>query len=288
MPILSSFGGGSIRGFAARQAIGGPGFIDWGTGAPTFAASSSYTVSEVDGHFGMHTDSFGRYVIIQSRGYNSNGGPPYYNIYIPIIEGGLDLANRFRVYYPNPEPEENSFGGLTDTIRGLHWHHKYGDAQQTAWQLPAALTGLSAGVTPSISGDQTLTATSFITSINIGNNDGGHHDGYNDVYYYAGRNDPELGYRAAGTSGTLDGTISLQGRNAYGVTKDPSSGYFLFAYRAQGFDMLSPGGGVDLTYASSSQFSSVEDVVVGWTGDAYLLQSGPDGTSPSLQRFRRY
>ena len=71
------------------------GYKDWGGDEPVFTITNSpttYQCSDAQGHFGMSTDSWCRYVIIWPRSAYGDGYRRHC-IWIPITETGLDLNN---------------------------------------------------------------------------------------------------------------------------------------------------------------------------------------------------
>ena len=164
--------------------------------------------------------------------------------------------------------------------------------------MPSTLTGLAAGNFSTIaSGSDTDLGSSSDSSLTLpGNNrnDGGHHDGWNDLYYFAGRlNGTIYRYDPANSTWTTLTEYSTSDEK-YGISKDPSSNYFVSARRQRGFNLHNGANGQLIgTYLEGAtginQATSwdSEDVIIGWTGDAYTFEAGADGSSPCLQRWVR-
>ena len=287
-----------MRNHYVRAAAGGQdlGYVDWGGDEPVFTITNSpttYQLSDAHSHFGMCTDSWCRYVIIFPRSSNTSGYRSHC-IWIPITETGLDLTNRFYTEIDY----QNSFGGLVDTVRGKLYQCKYNSVDIREYNLPTTLTGLEAGEFSTITSgsDTDLGAGSWWSEEPPANNynDGGHHDGWNDLYYFAGRiNGTIYRYDPTNTTWATLTEYSTSDKK-YGISKDPSSNYFVSALRERGFQLHNGANGQIIdTYAESNisttqaPFDS-EDVIIGWTGDAYTFRKGTGGNAnPVLQRWVR-
>lgn len=264
------------------------GYTDWGGGQPawntsytTYSINSpSYSGLNIGGHYGMTTDSFHRYLIFTNRFSNSD-----YTIFVPIeANGSPNFTNRFGVM----PVYDNYFGACVDTVRGRIYHTPYSSGARLRGQdLPSTLTGLSAGGYANISGNTRYT----LASENAPNLDypvgppcdGGYHDGWNDMYYFTDRSSARVySYNPNTASWTNLGTGSGNGK--YGICRDPSSNYFVYARREPGWRMINGLVGADInTYSNASNTSGFEDVVITWNGDLW----GWVGTGQSVYRFTR-
>ena len=281
MKSMSGFGGGVAS--LGMRGISDPGYTDWGGGLPVWDKTSStvYTINspsysglDISIHYGMTTDSFNRYLIFTNR----FGGTSDYTIWVPITDTGApDFNARFGVLPPN----YNYFGALADTVRGRIYHCEYSNGNLVGQDLPSTLSGLSAGNYASISGNTkyTLAAENApnLTWPGTSAVDGGYHDGWNDIYYFVGRNNTSLfSYNPNTSSWTNHGSGS--GWNAkYGICKDPSSNYFIYSRRDVGWEMFNGVNGSNITtYASgfTSFPNNAEDSIIAWNGDVYTWYAG--------------
>ena len=277
---MTGFGGGVAS--LSVTGISDPGYVDWGGGLPAWDKSSSVTYSinspsysglDISSHYGMTTDSFNRYLIFTNRMSSSD-----YTIWVPItISGAPDFSARFGVM----PPSNNQFGALADTVRGRIYHCEYSNGYLIGQDLPAALTGLSQGNYANVSGNTLFTLPSQnapnLSFPGTAPSDGGYHDGWNDIYYFVGRNDSNLhSYNPNTSSWTNHGSGS--GWNTfYGICKDPSSNYFIYSNRNVGWDMFQGYTGANIsTYTSgfTSFPSNSEDSIIAWNGDVYTWYAG--------------
>ena len=112
--------------------------------------------------------------------------------------------------------------------------------------------------------------------------DGGYHDGWNDMYYFVGRNESRTHYYNPSTSSWANTSYyaTASGHSGwYGICRDPSSNYFVYATRdvgwwmTNGFNYGNNSSALINTYTSgfTQAFpNNSEDVVIGWNGDIYV------------------
>ena len=326
-----------MRSHRLRAAAGnssGSWFVDWGGGLPVWDTQTGYVVYQNisnpsmtgldivwNDHYGMTTDSYHRYLIFTNRNTNSN-----YTIWVPLVGtagGGVgSVYPDFSARFGTMNAYGNYFGGLADTVRGRMYMTEYAQGYLIGQDLPSTLTNVPAGAYTSgssISGGTTYTLANesglFLDSsgnrgywsglANQGPCDGGYHDVQNDIYYFVGRNANDVRYYdvVAGTWhwGNNVTTVPLVSGRYHGICGDPSSNYFVYSLRNQGFYMSNGINGNTITtygtggsdsygnplgnhsYVSGTMCSSVEDVVIGWNGDIFAWCSG----SQQLYQFTR-
>jgi len=272
-------------------------FTDWGGDTPVW--NTSYTRYNIDNsnspnpsdsifnpgqHYGMCTDSWGRYMILTQRSWpesSGSNGSDEGSIWIPITSSGPNLAGRFvtRLHF------WNSFGGLVDTIRGSYYQARYNTSDNYKYDLPSALIGANSSPTAGSNWDLTPYDASGTLNYNSNNNDGGCHDGWNDMYYFTGRgasttwsynpSNPTAGFTTINPTATQE---------RYGLSKDPSSNWFVSTKRIEGWHMYNGvDGGADATYSNVSSDKDYEDVAIAWTGDLYAYK----GRDLTIDRFTR-
>ncbi len=298
MKSMAGFGGG-VASLSMKTVGSDYQFTDWGGGKPVWDTSNSGTTTYAlnnsnspnssdstlnpSSHYGMCTDSYGRYIIITPRVYPDNANDDTKCIWIPITSSGPDVTKRIGVRI---DPF-NSFGGLTDTVRGKHYQAVWASSDIHEYDLPSDLKGSSSSPTGGTTYDRRpRNSPSSIGNYGSTSNDGGCHDVQNDLYYFCGRQNGNI-YRLDPTN--PNGGFTTLSQNGtqnvkYGISKDPSSNWFVTAYRSSGFYMHNGvQGGADSTYASISGAGSIEDVAIAWTGDLYTYT----GQSDSIVRYTR-
>lgn len=296
-PMLSTFGGGSIRGFNAGGGAGDPDwFVNHGTGAPTWSTSATnYTISSINGHYGMGLDQFGRYIVVWTRGY-STGGPPYYCIMIPITDYGLDTSAAINVYFPAGIEPGNSFGGFVDTKNNYFWHQQFGETANTRWSITGSALGNATTANPA--GDFPSTGQN-ITADGTNDdgedaNDAGFLDYLNGKVLYGGRSSTTLysrtyNFNTGSTTWTNETTTTLSSNNSfngmYSISRDYSSGYYVSCQRTADVFVFPEDGSSNTTITRG--FDSNEDVAIGWTGDLFVFTSGATSTETSIKRYAR-
>ena len=294
---VGGFGFGAAS--AADDSGGGDGlptYTDWGGGQPVWDKSSytSYTISSpsvsglnISGHYGMGTDSFHRYLIFTQR-FQQDA-----TIWVPILaNGNPDPSARFGVFPTINSSGTNFFGGFADTVRGRMYHTEYGSGHIVGNDLPPILTGLETN-------GGYLKSSQYVVQdqYNLANEngwpgastswppggacDGGYHDGWNDMYYFVGRNEGRTHYYNPSTSSWANTSYyaTASGHSGwYGICRDPSSNYFVYATRdvgwwmTNGFNYGSSSSALINTYTSGFTQSfpnNSEDVVIAWNGDIY-------------------
>ena len=306
-------------------------FVDWGGGTPVWNTQTGYlrytninnpsmSYLDINSHYGMTTDSWNRYLIFTNR--NAGGVYGDRSIWGPIVGtagGGLgsvypDFSARFGVI----NLYGNYFGGMADTTRGRFYLTEYANGYIIGHDLPAVLSNLSAGEysTSAISGGTTydlgnptgwpMSGGSYTSWPGTGACDGGYHDGWNDIYYFVGRDTNIIYYYNPNTStwantGAISSIPSFSGLY-HGVCKDPSSNHFVYAIRNGGFYMSNGISGSCITtygtggmanngvYAGNHSYPSnvmpndVEDVVIAWNGDIFCWGKSSQNQLTQFQR----
>ena len=291
-PMLSTFGGGSVRGFNPGGAGDPSWFVDHGTGAPTWSSTATnYTISGLNGHYGMGIDQFGRYLVIWTRGTASNA----YCIMIPITTSGLDTSAAIEVYFGTTEPG-NSFGGFVDTINNYFWHQLYASSTISRWSINGSALGNATEEDPAgdfPTSNQYLTAAGS-NALGVNSNDAGFLDYINGNVLFGGRTSTTLTSRTydfstGSTSWGTASTTTLSTNNAfqgiYSICRDYSSGYYVSCQRSDDVYIF-PESGLSNTIFPTS-FDSIEDVAIGWTGDLFVFKSDAPSTSTNVKRYAR-
>lgn len=281
--------------FIGRGAKGSSWFINHGPGEPSWDVNNRdfYVVSQIQGHYGMHTDPFGRYAILGTRGTGSGN----YDIWIPILETGLDISNSVTIGYP--DTPGNSFGLLADTINGYVWHQVYSTSELRRYQLPSAF-GLADEDNPTgtfLTGNSTYQSYSGSANYGFNDNDTAYYDYIDNLVYIGGRTGRDIrgwnGYTGSTSFGTKTFDKTLGTTNSYGIYgahRDFSSRYWVSAHRSNEISVSSPNDSSNnfpFIKTVTTGFSSTEDCFIAWTGDLYSIESSANSSSNSISRTPR-
>lgn len=278
MPLLSTRGAASSRGFGRFGGSSGW-FIDRGLSQPNWSSTGEvYNVGTWDGHYGGATDSFHQYLFTVSRGSNYGTNNWYYAKI--MIDGSISIGNTYTLS-PTNAPT-NSFGGLVDTTRGMLAWGAYNASDIHLNQMPSGMTGLTPGNPAGVPTSASLGNLGTVGYGVSGGNDSHYHNVLQDEYWLSSRGTNTITVRDAATW-NLKTTFTLgTATEIYGMCRDPSSGYIVTCKRDSNVYIYHPTN-YSLVNTVSTSTSSIEDLVIGWNGDLYVIQSG----STSWRRLAR-
>lgn len=281
-PMLSTFGGGSARGFGhpAPQA-GDSWFINHGSGTVSDSDFSSsfdtYSLSSLkSGHYGMGTDSFHRYAILISRPYN-NGANFQVFTEIKLDSNGdtiLDISNSKTVYCSSSVT--NSFGGGADATRGKFYHANYASNDYIyVHTLPSGYQTDESdpvGTPTNVAYGNALSGTNVITYQGSAEPDYVYHDYITDSLLIGGRSDNHAESYDAGsyTQGSDVTNIPITSTQPYSLTRDPSTQTWCVGQRNNKIALGTSSSATSYTFGSYG----IENAMIAWTGALIAYDEG--------------